>query len=377
MAKTEERTKLASMDAKKAILVVDDAEMNRALLGETFHDTYDIIEAENGQEALEKLDTFEDKIVAILLDLVMPVMNGFDVLEELNRRNTQEDIPVFLITSESDQAYLRRGYELGVVDVVSKPFMPDFIRKRIGNVIELYQIRQNLKHVVEEQDLALQRQALQLEAQAKQLQETNSSIIDTLSTVIEFRNCESGEHVKRIRSLTRLILDYMIDAYPKYNLRQDQLQLISDAAVMHDVGKIAIPDAILNKPARLTPEEFEIMKTHSLRGCEILESIPSIHDSPLYQYAYDICRHHHERWDGRGYPDKLQGNEISIWAQVVSLADVYDALVSERVYKASYSHEQAVQMIINGECGAFNPDIMDCFGKMKEQIHTTLYASTT
>lgn len=367
--------RLASIDAKKAILVVDDAELNRALLGETFHDTYDIIEAENGKEALEKLEANGGNIVAILLDLVMPVMNGFEVLEELNRRHIQEDIPVFLITSESDHDYLRRGYELGVIDVIGKPFMPDFIRKRIGNVIELYKTRQKLKHVVDEQDLALQKQARQLESQAKQLQETNSSIIDTLSTVIEFRNCESGEHVKRIRSLTRLLLDHMVKQYPRYALQENELQLIADAAVMHDVGKIAIPDAILNKPARLTAEEFEIMKTHSLRGCEILESIPSIHESPLYKYAYDICRHHHERWDGRGYPDGLKGNEISIWAQVVSLADVYDALVSERVYKASFSHEQAVQMIINGECGAFNPDIMECFGEIKELIHTTLYAA--
>ncbi len=369
----ERYPRLAEMKVKKAILVVDDAELNRMLLRETFQDTYDIIEAKNGEEALEKLDADRDGIAAILLDLAMPVMNGFEVLEALNRQHAQEDIPVFLITSESDHAYLRHGYELGVVDIISKPFMPGFIRKRIGNVIELYKTRRALKLVIDEQDIALRRQAGQLEEQAQKLLETNSSIIDALSTVIEFRNCESGEHVKRIRSLTRLLLDHMSKQYPQYELQPEELPLISDAAVMHDVGKIAIPDAILNKPAKLTSEEFKIMKTHSLRGCEILESIPSIHESPLYKYAYDICRHHHERWDGRGYPDGLCGSEISIWAQVVSLADVYDALVSERVYKASYSHEQAVRMIIGGECGAFNPNIMECFEKIKDLIHTTLY----
>ena len=358
----------------KTLLIVDDMEINRAILGAAFQPAYDILEAENGEEALALIKSQGERIAAILLDVVMPVLDGFGVIIKMREMGLMEKIPVFLITAETSADTLRKGYEMGVVDIISKPFMPEFIRRRIGNVIELYQNREELHQIVDRQDIALKEQADQLEAQAKKIQETNSSIIDTLSTVIEFRDCESGEHVKRIRGLTNVILKNVIEKHPEIGLKMDQLALIADAAVMHDVGKISIPDYILNKPGRLTPEEFEIMKEHAIRGCEILESVPRIRESEIYPYCYDICRHHHERWDGRGYPDGLKGNEITPWAQVVALADVYDALVSERIYKKAYPHEDAVRMILNGECGQFNPILLECFQEKADDIWEALYA---
>lgn len=349
------------MDNKQAILVVDDVELNRAILIEAFSEEYHTIEAENGKQALEILVSKPEKIAAVLLDLMMPVMDGFTLLAKMKEEEFLSKIPVFLITADDSMEAMRHGYEMGAIDIIGKPFIPEMIRQRIQNVIELYRNREYLNHVVERQNAALKEQA-------DKIQKLNSAIIDTLSTAIEFRDCESGEHVQRMRWLTGVLLQKLIEDFPEYALPEEQIHLIQDAAVMHDVGKIAIPDQILNKPGRLTTEEFEIMKTHTMKGCELLSSIPEIRDSKLYQYAYDICRHHHERWDGRGYPDGLKENEISIWAQIVSLADVYDALVSKRVYKDAYGQEKAVQMIINGECGIFNPMLLDCFLKVKDII---------
>ncbi len=343
------------MTERQTILIVDDEEINRAILSITFGEDFAILEAANGREALDAIEAHPGEIVAVLLDVVMPVMDGFQVLEVLGERGMLEQLPVFLITAESDQARLRRGYDLGAVDIIEKPIVPYFIRRRIGNVIQL-------NNLVRTQDQMLA-------AQAKEILDLNSSILETLATAIEFRDQESGEHVRRMRQLTLLLLEVLMERYPeKYFFDEEELRLIADGAVMHDLGKIAIPDSILNKPGRLTAEEFEIMKTHTTQGCVLLDSVPRLRENPVYGYAYDICRHHHERWDGRGYPDGLKAGEITIWAQVVALADVYDALVGERVYKKAFSHEKAVSMILNGECGAFNPELMDCLTYAQERI---------
>ncbi len=360
---------------KRRVLIADDVELNRALLAMTFEEDYQVLEAENGRQALEQLAACGNQVQAILLDLVMPEMYGFEVLQQLKQQGLLEKIPVFLITAEENEAALRKAYEMGAMDVINKPFMPELIRKRIGNVMELFNARGQLSSLVETQEQALQRQARQLQAQARQLQQLNSSIIDTLSTVIEFRDCESGEHVKRIRNLTTAILEKLVVQYPEYGVLPQDIPLIAEAAVMHDVGKIAIPDSILNKPGKLTSEEFEIMKQHTVRGCEILQHVPQILESGLYQYCYDICRHHHERWNGKGYPDGLKGDAIPIWAQVVSLADVYDALISDRVYKKSFSREKTVSMICGGECGEFNPRLLECFLQTEEEIYNSMYAN--
>ena len=358
------------MVERQTILVVDDIELNRAILVEVFKNKYNTLEAEDGEQALQLLVQYGNEIGAVLLDLWMPVMNGFMLLDEMKTRGMLEKIPVFLITAEDSMEALKRGYEMGVVDVIGKPFMPEMIGRRIDNIIELYKKREYLNHVVEIQEEALKEQA-------KKIQKLNSSIIDTLSTAIEFRDCESGEHVQRIRKLTGIFLNKINHDYQEYSIPEEEILLIQNAAVMHDVGKIAISDQILNKPGKLTKEEFEIMKTHTIRGCELLDSIPEIRNSEIYKYAYDICRHHHERWDGRGYPDGLKGNEISIWGQIVAIADVYDALVSKRVYKEAYGEDTAIQMILNGECGQFNPILLDCLLQLKDEIASMYHEDTS
>lgn len=344
-------------EERQTILIVDDVELNRAILHMVFEEEFEILEAENGAEALSAIDAHSSGLAAVLLDVVMPVMDGFQVLEELGKRGLLEQLPVFLITAENDPNVLKRGYDLGAVDIIEKPITPYFIKRRIGNVIQL-------NNLVRTQDEMLREQA-------EEIRSLNSSILETLATAIEFRDQESGEHVLRIRELTMLLLHEMMERYPqRYQFDEEELRLIGDAAVMHDLGKIAIPDQILNKPGKLTPEEFAIMKTHTTQGCILLDSVPQVRSNPVYDYAYDICRHHHERWNGRGYPDGLAGDEISIWAQVVALADVYDALVSERVYKKAFSHEKAVDMILNGECGVFNPELMECLREMAGEMRT-------
>lgn len=337
--------------APNTLLIVDDSELNRVILREIFKDHYEIEEAEDGQECLDKLLDHKEKICAVLLDIVMPVMDGMTLLKLLQKRGMLEQIPVFLITAEANDQVVREGYELGVMDVISKPVIPYVVQRRVESVVELFRARKRLSHVVELQQSEI------LE-QATKIIELNLGMIEALSTAIEFRSGESGEHVLRIHDITKYMLTH---TELGRGLTDDQIDLIALAAIMHDVGKIAIPDAILNKPGRLTPEEFEIMKTHTVQGAQLLEKIPQMKNHEAYQYAYDIARHHHERWDGRGYPDGLQGDEISVWAQIVSLADVYDALISKRVYKDAMSCDQAVEMIRTGQCGTFNPELLDCF----------------
>jgi putative two-component system response regulator len=247
------------------------------------------------------------------------------------------------------------AYNLGAVDVITKPFLINFLKCRVSNIIELYEHRNDLEKIVNEQ--------------LERLNAQNRSLIETLASIIEFRDCESGEHVKRISGLTEILMTKVTKMYPEYYVPQAEIDKIVLASVLHDVGKISIPDGILNKPARLTNEEFEIMKLHTVKGCEILESMPKgMMDTDIYNYSYDICRHHHERWNGKGYPDKLSGDDITIWSQVVSVADVYDALTSPRVYKSAFDHDTAVKMIFNNECGVFNPKVLNAFEQSLEVI---------
>lgn len=338
---------------KKTILVVDDIEINRAILAEIFKDEYNILEACGGAEAIQLINGGA-VVSAVLLDLVMPDVNGLDVLKDMNATGKIKNIPVFLITAADSQEMLLEGYNLGAIDIIRKPFMTHFLKHRINNVIELYGYQNELEDIVAKQ--------------VERLSRMNQSMIEMLATVIEFRDCESGEHVRRIRGLTKILMKEVSDMYPEYHLPQSEIDKIVISSVLHDVGKISIPDNILNKPGRLTKEEFEIMKQHTVKGCEIFQKIPDMMDEDIYNYSYDICRHHHERWDGRGYPDGLKGDDISIWAQVVSVVDVYDALTSERVYKKAFSHEVAVQMIFNGECGAFNPKVLKAFEASMDKV---------
>lgn len=341
------------MKKRDTILIVDDMDVNRAILCEIFKDDYRILEADNGRKALEIIENEKDCLATILLDIVMPEMNGFEVLENIDHA-VMKEVPVILITGDTTTMPEERGFDLGVADVVKKPFEPHVVRRRVANVINLWNHTNNLEELVKEQ--------------TARLRETNSKIIDTLSTVVEFRDLESGEHINRIKGFTRILLNYVMQYYKEYGITEDQREKIVQASVMHDVGKIAIPDHILLKPGKLTDEEFEIMKQHTVKGCDIIDTISFIDDKEFFRYCYEICRHHHERYDGRGYPDRLEGENIPISAQIVSLADVYDALVSERVYKKAFSPDQAYTMIQEGQCGTFSPKILDCFRMAKGEF---------
>lgn len=355
----EKRT-AAQNDTKKngTILIVDDNEINRAVLEEIFKNEYDIIEAENGQECLEKLQKHKDMICAVLLDVIMPVMDGIEVLKILKQDGTLTQIPVFLITAETSGQTIKEGYELGVMDIINKPVIPYMVQKRVDSVVELFQARKRLNNTV-----AIQKS--EISHQAQKIIELNMGMIEALSTAIEFRSCESGTHVRKIHDITYYMLTHTkLGA----GLTSEQIDLIALASIMHDVGKIAVSDAILNKPGRFTPEEFEIMKTHTVQGAKLLEQIPQMRHHETYMYAHDIALHHHERWDGGGYPEGLKGEEISIWSQIVSLADVYDALVSKRVYKDAFAYEEALKMIQDGKCGVFNPELLEMFVSCEPEI---------
>lgn len=342
------------IDLKNSILIVDDQEINRVILAELFKDEYNVLQAENGEQALKIINS-DNSIIAIMLDLIMPVMDGMSVLIELNRSGKIYHTPVFIITAADNMQLLSGAYSLGAVDVISKPFRMCFIKSRISNIIELYRHRDELVDVVNEN--------------VAKIAKLNDKMVEVLATLIEFRDCESGEHVKRIRMITMKLLTRICEMYPEYYLEKEAIDKIAKASILHDVGKIAIPDSILQKPGMLTPEEFEIMKIHTVKGCDILAEMPAdIMDEEVYRYSYDICRHHHERWDGRGYPDGLKGDEIPIWAQAVAVADVFDALTSPRVYKAAFDYDTAISMINDGECGLFNPKVLAAFNDVVAEL---------
>lgn len=336
---------------KEKILIVDDEKMNRALLKHIFEEQYEVLEAANGEEAIVLMDENAEQLQVVFLDLLMPVMDGFGVLDHMADKSYH--FPVILITAESTAESAEKAYDYGVSDIIYKPFAPRVVMRRTRNLIDLYKSRNEMEKELEERTRKL------IESEEK-LRNNNEFLINALSSVVEFRSLESGEHIRRVKMFTRIMLKYLVKYFPEYNLSDEDIEMIVRASALHDLGKIAIPDAILLKPGILTESEYEVMKTHSIHGAELLERFKQ-DDSQFYRYCYEICRHHHERYDGGGYPDKLKGEEIPISAQVVSLVDVYDALVSKRIYKEPYTHELAVQMIKGGECGEFSPKIMECF----------------
>ena len=343
---------------KSQILLVDDSKMNRMMLKEILGGDYSILEAENGQECLEKMQAEAGNIALVLLDINMPVMDGFEVLKAMNANHTIEDTPVIMISSEDSDAAIRRSYELGASDYVNRPFDARIVYRRVTNTIKLY---------------AKQRRLVQMVSEQIRARENNTdTLVGVLSHIVEFRNGESGAHVRHIRIITELLLRRLLEISSRYSITAEQQDMIPLASALHDIGKIGIDEKVLNKPGRLTPEEFEVMKTHSMLGAKMLHDLDNFAEQPLLQTAYEIARWHHERWDGRGYPDGLKGDEIPISAQLVSLADVYDALTSERCYKKAFSHEKAVQMILNGECGAFNPLLLQCLTDIQADLKEEL-----
>ena len=344
---------------KPSILIVDDSEMNRVILNEMLKDEYRVLEADNGRAALDMVDRYGDELSLVLLDIVMPGMNGFEVLGELPRRTVADSLPIIMISSEDSDDVVLRAYELGASDYINRPFDARVVRRRVSNTIRLY---------------AKQRRLTSLLSQQYNARVKNSRmLIDIMAGVMELRNGESGLHVTHIEKLTELLLGCLVHRSDQFPLDNEQRSTIAMASALHDIGKMSIDDAILNKPGRLTTEEFEIMKTHTTLGADMLLELGRQHTgNPLLEYAYQIARWHHERWDGKGYPDGLKGDEIPIAAQVVSVADVYDALTSVRVYKDAIPHQEAIQMILDGKCGQFNPLLLDCLLEVQDRIAETL-----
>lgn len=348
------------MNEKPKILIADDSEINRALLKEILGDGYDYLEAEDGAAAVELMRQRTD-ISLLLLDLMMPGMDGFDVLRVMKYHTWLDEIPVIVISAAEDTANIERAYDLGVADYIRRPFERIMILRRVKNILMLYAKQKRLTRLVTDQ--------------VYEKEHNGVLMISILSHVVEFRNSESGQHVLHIRTLTDLLLHQLVQKTDRYQLDESDISLISTASALHDIGKIMIPEEILNKPGRLTEEEYATIKTHTTEGARILKGLAIGQDEPLVKVAHAICRWHHERWDGGGYPDRLKGDEIPIAAQVVALADVYDALTSERCYKQSYSHEKAVDMILHGECGSFNPLLMECLKESSELLRTELQRS--
>lgn len=350
-------------DKKQTILIVDDSEMNRDILTEMLGSAYEIMEAEDGLEAVDILQRRMTDIDLILLDIMMPGMDGFEVLKFMKRSQLTEVIPVIMISSESSSSYIEKAYELGAADYINRPFNAAIVSRRVINTLMLYAKQKRLMQMVADQ--------------VYEREKNNDMMVNILSHIVEFRNGESGQHIRHIHVVTEIMLQHLQRKTSKYPMNQEDIVRIATASAIHDIGKISIPGAILNKPGKLTDEEYAVMKTHSMVGAEMLDALAEYKDTPFVQTAYEICRWHHERYDGRGYPDGLKGEEIPISAQVVSVADVYDALTSERCYKKAFSHEKAIEMIVNGECGQFNPLLMECFKEASDEIHEKLFQNPT
>ena len=339
---------------KPLLLVVDDSEMNRVILSEMLKDQYEILEADCGEAGIARLEQHGSGISIVLLDIVMPGADGFDVLSCMSRNGWIDDIPVIMISSDDSDDSVLRAYELGASDYISRPFDKRIVRQRVSNIMRLYIKQRRLSTMLAQQFYERERESRML--------------VDIMGGAMELRNGESGPHVQHVRKLTEMMLEHLMRKTDRYHISSSERATIAAASTLHDLGKLSIPDSILNKPGRLTPEEFEIMKTHTTIGGDMLEGMVQYRDSALVRAARDICRWHHERYDGGGYPDGLKGEEIPISAQVVSLVDVYDALTSDRVYKEAFSHEKAMHMILNGDCGAFNPLLIDCLIDLQDRI---------
>ena len=342
---------------RETILIVDDSAMNRMLLSDILSDTYNIIEAEDGEQAIAILQQHASEISIVVLDMVMPKVDGFGVLEAMNENRWIQFLPVVSISTESSPEFVERAYSLGVTDFINRPFDELIVIRRVSNTIKLYAKQRKLTNMVANEIFEKER--------------NGSLMITILSHIVEFRNGESGMHVINIGTLTEILLNQISKKDDRYYLPYAERDLIVKASALHDIGKISIPEEVLNKPGKLTDEEFEAMKQHTVIGYQMLSDL-GFQDEPLVKVSREITRWHHERHDGRGYPDGLKGDEIPLSAQIVSLADVYDALTSERVYKPAFSHEKAVQMILNGECGAFNPLLLECLVEAQEAIRQGL-----
>jgi response regulator RpfG family c-di-GMP phosphodiesterase len=345
---------------RDTILIVDDMELNRMILHGIFEKDYTIVEAENGRQALSIVSQHHDTIAAILLDIVMPEMDGYEVMKKLNDGNYLSEFPIIIITAENSAEIELQAFDCGASEIIVKPFEAHVVKRRVQNSIDLNRRKLHQDEIIQEQ--------------ANKIRNSSTLIIDALSEIIEGRSIEAGNHVKRIRLFTKVLLQDAQKRLPELSLDDNLVELISNASSMHDIGKISIPDQILNKPGKLSPEEFAVMKTHTTEGCKMLDKLKRIGSEDLLgnklmiSYAYNICRYHHERWDGKGYPDGLAGDNIPICAQIVGIADCYDALTNDRCYRKALPVDKAIDMILNGECGTFSPKLLTCLEDVKPEF---------
>lgn len=351
---------------RKTVLIVDDVEMNRDILSEMLEDDYDILTAGDGITALEMITENRNILTVILLDLMMPRLDGFGVLEALNSYKVK--IPVLVITGEDTVETEAKCFDYGVVDFIAKPFNNAIVKRRVGSAADLYLYRNHLEETVDRQTERLRIQNRQLAEQAAKLKESYINVIAALGTIVEARNNESGEHIRRVKDYTKIIADEMLRLYPDCGLDEHSIEVITTASPLHDIGKIMISDAVLLKPGRFTDEEREIMQRHTVFGSELIGKTEKILDDEYGRVSSDIARYHHERWDGKGYPEGLSGDDIPLSAQIVALADVYDALVNERVYKKAIPLSRAYDMIMSGACGVFSPVILKCFASARAEM---------
>ena len=339
---------------KPCILLVDDSQTNRETLSAMLEDSYNIVCADNSRQAIENIEKRGHDFSLVLLDLQIPENDGYEVMSYIIKHRWNDILPVIIISSENDPSHIAMAYDMGAMDYISRPFDIQVVRRRVDNAVKLYFRYKWLADIVVQQ--------------IKEHTLSYDRMMYILSQVVEFRNHDSGMHVLHINLITDLLLKQLVKKTSRYGLSKNDIRRISRASVFHDIGKIAIPDEIINKPGSLTAEEFEIIKTHTVEGAAILKQIKYYGDDPLIDTAREICRWHHERYDGKGYPDGLVGDAIPVSAQAVSLADVYDALTSDRCYKKAYSHEKALEMILNGECGTFNPLLIECLTEIADNL---------
>ena len=352
------------------ILIVDDSKFNRQVLIDILKDSYAVIEAQNGLEALKIVEGQMKEIVAVFLDINMPEMDGIAFLKVMTEKDYLGAFPVLVVTSEQSVNQVAECFEYGAADYIRKPVNTDFVKQRLQKLLELYEQKNDFKERLDKQTLTMRSQYRLLQQQAMQLKKNNENIINILGTIVEYRNMEGRTHTTRVKGFTKILGKHMMKDYPEYGLTEDKINAIATASVLHDVGKVMLSDAVLLKPGKLTAEEFEYVKSHSIKGYDIVNSIADLWEGEYIEYSREIVRWHHEKYDGSGYPDGLKGDEIPISAQLVSVADCYDSLISESVYKGAIPYEEAYNMILQGECGMFSYKLLECLRKAKEEMET-------
>ena len=350
------------------ILIVDDMKKNREKLAGILQDEYELMEAESGAQASNIILKERKNIALVMLDLDMPEMDGYQVIENMKQNNLLDIVPVIAIGEEKDKDAEKRSLGLGAADFISRPNNSVVVRKRVENIIRMYNHKNHLEEKVENQMLTLRKQYKILQIQADKLQKKNDEIANVVGNVAEYRSLESGSHLRRVRQYTRILGEYVKENYPEYGLTKEKLDMIVSASALHDIGKVAIPDSILLNPGRLSEQEFNYLRSHTFRGSELLEDFRNVWSEEYLKIGQEICRSHHERYDGKGYPDGLVGDEIPISAQLVSIVDVYDAMTNERFYKGALAVERVFYMITNGECGIFSPKLLEAFRKVKPKF---------